>query len=108
MGPPCCEESSQPQGIWHSGLNPIRHGGFRRGTPKAMSQSQNILKSTFVLALSRVVERASALLLAFFVARFFGATGLGIYSAAMVYYGIIFLAAEMGSSNFLEIGRAHV
>ena len=54
-----------------------------------------------VLAISKVVERASTTFLGFFVARRLGAAALGVYTAAMVYYGVVFLAAGMGSTNFL-------
>ena len=40
-------------------------------------------------------------LLSFLVARRLGAAGLGIYSAAMFFLGLISVAAEMGSTNFL-------
>jgi O-antigen/teichoic acid export membrane protein len=53
------------------------------------------------LAISRLVTSLSTVGLSFFVARRLGASGLGIYSAAMVFFGLISLAAEMGSTNYL-------
>src|SRR5437879_4346859 len=64
-------------------------------------QARGILKTTFILALSRVAERASTVFLGVFVARKLGANGLGIYSAATVFYALIFLAGEMGATNYL-------
>ena len=66
-----------------------------------MSQSRQIFKNTAVLAISRLIDRASGVILAFFVSRILGATGLGIYAAAMAYYGLIAMAGEMGSTNLL-------
>jgi O-antigen/teichoic acid export membrane protein len=62
---------------------------------------KGILRNTAALAAARVVERSSTVVLSFFVARRLGAAGLGIYSAAMVFFGLISLAAEMGSTNYL-------
>jgi O-antigen/teichoic acid export membrane protein len=62
---------------------------------------KGILKNTAALGAARVVERSSTVLLSFFVARSLGAAGLGIYSAAMVFFGLISVAAEMGSTNYL-------
>jgi O-antigen/teichoic acid export membrane protein len=63
--------------------------------------SRAIFKNTVALALSRSIEGASSIFLSFFVARRLGAAGLGIYSAAIVVYGLIATAAELGTTNFL-------
>ena len=72
-----------------------------------MSQSRTILKNTFGVGLAQIIERASTVYLGILVARKLGADGLGVYSAAMVYYGLLFLAAEIGSTTYLtrEIAR---
>ncbi len=62
---------------------------------------KGILRNTAALAAARVVERSSTVVLSFVVARRLGAAGLGIYSATMVFFGLISLAAEMGSTNYL-------
>jgi O-antigen/teichoic acid export membrane protein len=62
---------------------------------------QDIFRNTIALAASRLVTSVSTVCLSFFVARQLGASGLGIYSAAMVFFGLISLAAEMGSTNYL-------
>ncbi len=74
---------------------------------KVTNQSREVGKNTVALALSRSIDGCSSILLSFVVARQLGAGGLGIYSAALVFYGLIALASEMGSTNFLirEIAR---
>jgi O-antigen/teichoic acid export membrane protein len=62
---------------------------------------QDIFRNTIALAVSRLAISLSTVCLSFFVARQLGAPGLGIYSAAMVFFGLISLAAEMGSTNYL-------
>lgn len=73
----------------------------------AKNQPRLIFKNTAALALSRSIDGVITVVLSFFVARRLGAAGLGIYSASIVFYGLIALAAEMGSTNFLmrEIAR---
>ncbi len=66
-----------------------------------MSQADQIFKNTIVLGTARVVERAGTMVLAFFVSRTLGAAGLGIYSTAMVYYGLVAIAADAGATNLL-------
>jgi len=72
-----------------------------------MNQNRQILTNTALLAAARLVDRASRMLLAFFVARILHATGLGLYTAAIVYYELIAIAAETGSTTLLvrEIGK---
>jgi O-antigen/teichoic acid export membrane protein len=66
-----------------------------------MKHQRIIFKNTFVLAASRLIERSGNIFLAFFVARSLGATGLGIYSAAIMWYAFMSVAAGMGSVNYL-------
>ncbi len=72
-----------------------------------VNQPRAVATNTAALALSRSIEGASSVFLSFFVARRLGPGGLGIYSAALVFFALIMLAAEMGSTNFLirEIAR---
>jgi len=65
------------------------------------NQARLIFKNTAALAASRATESAVSIMLSFFVARRLGASGLGIYSAAIVFFGLIAVASEMGSTNFL-------
>jgi O-antigen/teichoic acid export membrane protein len=72
-----------------------------------MSQAREVAKNTAVLALARVIERVSNLILIVFIARALDASGLGIYAAAISYFTLIAIAGEMGSTNFLvrELAR---
>jgi O-antigen/teichoic acid export membrane protein len=54
-----------------------------------------------VLGLSELIERASTAYLSICVGRRLGAGVLGVYSVAMVYYSLLFLAAELGSTTYL-------
>ena len=66
-----------------------------------------MLRSTVLLALSRILERASGFVLSLFIAPKLGASGLGTYAAAMAIYGVIAIASDAGTTNFLvrEISR---
>ncbi len=66
-----------------------------------MNQTRLIFKNTVVFAAAQLLDIGTSTLLAFFVSRVFHASGLGIYATATTYYGVIALAAEMGSSNLL-------
>jgi O-antigen/teichoic acid export membrane protein len=66
-----------------------------------VNQSQAILKNTIVLGLSDVIERLSMVFLGIWVARKLGAGAFGVYSVAMVYYNLLFLAAELGCTTYL-------
>lgn len=72
-----------------------------------MSQAKNILKNTTALATAQIVQRASTACLSFLVARYLGAAALGIYTAAIVIFNIVILAARMGAETYLvrEISR---
>jgi len=66
-----------------------------------VSDSRAILKNTLVLGFSEVIERLSTVYLGICVARKLGAGAFGVYSVAMVYYGLLFLAAELGCNTYL-------
>lgn len=66
-----------------------------------MNEFRKIFRNSVALTISDLIERASKILLGFFMARIVYASGLGIYSAAMAYYGIIVLAGMMGATNYL-------
>lgn len=72
-----------------------------------MDQNRRILTNTTLLAAARLIDRVSRMLLAFFIARILHATGLGLYTAVIVYYELIVIAAETGSTTLLvrEIGK---
>ena len=66
-----------------------------------MSAARAILKNALALALARVIERLSNLVLIFFIARALGADDLGVYSAAIAYFALIGVAGAMGSTNLI-------
>ncbi len=66
-----------------------------------MNQPRTIFKNTFAQGLAQMIERATTMFLGIFVARTLGARGLGVYSAAMVYYSLLFLAGEFGATIYL-------
>jgi O-antigen/teichoic acid export membrane protein len=66
-----------------------------------VSAAREVFRNTAVLAGARVVERVTGLLLALIVARHLGAAGLGVYAAAIAYFGLIQQAGEAGSTNLL-------
>jgi O-antigen/teichoic acid export membrane protein len=66
-----------------------------------VNQQRNLLKNTVVLALSELIERGSTAYLSIFVGRRLGAGALGVYSVAMVYYSLLFLTAQLGSTTYL-------
>lgn len=72
-----------------------------------MSEARRIAKNTAVLALARVIERAGNLVLVVLIARALGADGLGVYSVAVAYFGLVVLAGELGATNLVirEIGK---
>jgi O-antigen/teichoic acid export membrane protein len=72
-----------------------------------MRQARQIFKNTAAMTLADLVARAGSMLLSFLIARMLQASGLGIYSAAMAYYGVIAIASSMGTQDFLvrEIAR---
>lgn len=66
-----------------------------------MNQPRTLLKNTVVLGLSELIERGGTAYLSICVGRRLGAGALGVYSVAMVYYSLLFLAAELGSTTYL-------
>ncbi|MCU1329501.1 MAG: polysaccharide biosynthesis protein, partial [Bryobacterales bacterium] len=72
-----------------------------------MSQSHLILRNTVALAAARVTEKGANAALGLLVARYLGASALGVYSAAIVVLTVVTLTSEMGSTTFLvrEIAR---
>jgi O-antigen/teichoic acid export membrane protein len=72
-----------------------------------MNQPHQIFKNTTILAVATLIERASTTVLVLFISRILQASGLGIYSAVLVYYELLSRAAEGGAANLItrEIGR---
>jgi O-antigen/teichoic acid export membrane protein len=66
-----------------------------------LNQPRILLKNTVGFGLSELIERASTAYLSICVGRRLGAGALGVYSVAMVYYGLLFLAAELGWTTYL-------
>src|SRR4051794_22014375 len=66
-----------------------------------------VLRNTAFLAFSRVLDRISGFAVSLLIAPKLGATGLGTYFAAVALYGVIAIAGEAGTTNFLvrEISR---
>ncbi len=72
-----------------------------------MNQPRQIFKNTAAMASADLVTRAGHIVLSFLVARILQAGGLGIYSTAIAYYGLLAVASGMGAQDFLvrEIAR---
>jgi O-antigen/teichoic acid export membrane protein len=72
-----------------------------------MIQARQIFRNTAAMTLADLVTRGGSMLLCFLIARMLQADGLGIYSTAMAYYGLIAVASGMGAQDFLvrEIAR---
>jgi O-antigen/teichoic acid export membrane protein len=66
-----------------------------------VNQPHTVFRNTFALGLAQVIDKAISVFLGIFVARKLGARGLGLYAAAMVYYGLLFMAAEFGATTYL-------
>lgn len=66
-----------------------------------MSQAQQIFQNTSLLALAKILERVSSIVLVFLVARALGASALGVYAGAIAFYGLFAVAGELGASNML-------
>jgi O-antigen/teichoic acid export membrane protein len=66
-----------------------------------------VVRGTALLALSRILDRASTFVILILVAPRFGAAGVGAYSAAMALYGLFTYAGEAGTTNYLvrELSR---
>ncbi len=72
-----------------------------------MNQPRQIFKNTAAMATAELVTRVGHIILSFLVARILQAGGLGIYSTAIAYYGLLAVASGMGAQDFLvrEIAR---
>ncbi len=66
-----------------------------------MNQPRLLVKNTSILAFARLVDTASGAILGFFISRILHADGLGVFSAAMAYYGLLSVAGELGAVNYL-------
>jgi len=75
------------------------------GTPP--HRGRGVLKNTAALAVARLIDRGSTLVVALLIASTLGADGLGAYSIAMAVYGVIVLAGDAGMTMYLirEISR---
>ena len=74
-----------------------------------MSQVRQIFKNTIALAAANLITRAGGLIMVLLISRMLHVTGLGIYSTALAYYGLVSLAGSMGSGDYLvrEIAKNH-
>jgi O-antigen/teichoic acid export membrane protein len=63
--------------------------------------ARGIFKNTVVLAVARIVERATTLVISLVLASKLGADGLGTYATALAIYGVISVAGEAGATLFL-------
>jgi O-antigen/teichoic acid export membrane protein len=72
-----------------------------------VNQPRQIFKNTAAMAIADLVNRAGSMVLSVLIARMLQAGGLGVYSAAIAYYGLIAVASGMGAQDFLvrEIAR---
>lgn len=66
-----------------------------------MSDARVVFRNTSVLAAARIIERVTGLVLALVITRHLGAAGLGVYSTALAYFGLIALAAQSGTEQLL-------
>jgi O-antigen/teichoic acid export membrane protein len=71
------------------------------------SGGKAIFRNTFVLGLARVIDRVGGAAVTLLIARELGASSLGVYAAAMGIYGLMAIAGEAGTTNYLvrEIAR---
>jgi O-antigen/teichoic acid export membrane protein len=66
-----------------------------------------VVRNSAVLAVSKVLERATGFVMAVLVTAHLGVDGLGVYSAVWAIYALMALAGESGATNYLvrEISR---
>jgi O-antigen/teichoic acid export membrane protein len=71
------------------------------------SRARRVLTNSAVLAVSKILERASGFVVGVLIANQLGADGLGVYAAAWALYGVIAVAGVAGTPEYLvrEIGR---
>lgn len=69
---------------------------------------RSVLRNSAVLAVAKLLERATGFVVALIVAAQLGADGLGTYAAALAIYGLIAILGDAGLSNYLvrEVSRA--
>lgn len=70
-------------------------------TAPAGAPVRTALRNTGVLAVARVAERGSSLVVALLLSRHEGASGLGAYVTAIAYYQLIATGSELGLSTWL-------
>jgi O-antigen/teichoic acid export membrane protein len=70
-------------------------------------RARRVLRNSGMLAVTKVLERASSLVLALLIAATLGVDGLGVFATAQAVYGLIALAGEGGIVAYLvrEISR---
>lgn len=68
---------------------------------------RGVLRNSAVLAIAKILERASGFVVALLVASELGVDGLGIYAVAWSIYGLIAIAGDAGATVYLvrEISR---
>ncbi len=73
----------------------------------AGSRVRSVLRNSAVLAVSRLLERASGFVVGVLIAKQLGAVGLGVYAVAWAVYGLVAVAGAAGTTPFLvrEISR---
>jgi O-antigen/teichoic acid export membrane protein len=66
-----------------------------------------VLRNSAVLAVSKILERASGFVVGVLIANELGIDGLGVYAAAWALYGVIAVAGVAGTTDYLvrEISR---
>jgi O-antigen/teichoic acid export membrane protein len=71
------------------------------------SRVRSVVRNSAVLAVSRLLERASGFVVGVLVANRLGADGLGVYAVAWAVYGIVAVAGVAGTTDYLvrEISR---
>jgi hypothetical protein len=71
------------------------------------NRAKRVMKNSAIYAFSRVLERALSFLIGILVAIHLGSTGLGVYSAAWAFYGLIVVASAAGTIDYLvrEVSR---
>jgi O-antigen/teichoic acid export membrane protein len=60
-----------------------------------------VAKNTAVLAVARIIERGTTLVLTLIIASKLGAAGLGTFATALAIFGVISVAGEAGATLFL-------
>jgi O-antigen/teichoic acid export membrane protein len=70
-------------------------------------RARRVVTNSAVLAVSKILERASGFVVGVLIANRLGADGLGVYAAAWAVYGVIAVAGVAGTTEYLvrEISR---